>query len=129
SWANQAAAFDRMSRSIFNCRFSRRNCANSWRSAVVNPPSPRPASRSACCNQRVIAQIEQPNSRANSDFFRPARTNSTICRWNSGGYRFAFGDVDLDFDLIMTDSSHVHFEESTKPGQLQFVVSVRDAIH
>lgn len=46
SCANQAAAFERISRSSLSCRFSRRRKrANSCRSALVNPPSPRPASR------------------------------------------------------------------------------------
>ena len=31
-----------------------RNRVNSWRSAVINPPLPRPVSRSACLNQDWI---------------------------------------------------------------------------
>src|SRR5580693_2379836 len=47
SFANQAAAFDKISRSSFSCRFSRFSRANSSRSLVVRPPSPRFSSRSA----------------------------------------------------------------------------------
>src|SRR6185437_15150416 len=46
SRANQAAAFDRISRSSLSWRFSRRSRLSSSRSAVVRPPSPRPALRS-----------------------------------------------------------------------------------
>jgi len=40
SWANQAAAFERISRSSLSWRFSRFSRVNSWRSALVNPPLP-----------------------------------------------------------------------------------------
>jgi len=88
SFANQAAAFDRISRSSLSLRLSRRSRVSSSRSAVVSPPSPRPASRSACRTQREIIQLEGPSSRESSWGLRPARTSSTIWRRKSGGYRF-----------------------------------------
>ena len=89
SRANQAAAFDRMSRSSRNCLFSRRSRVNSSRSAAVRPgatSSRRPSFRSAWATH---ARMEWPlgsNSRARSSGLRPARTRSTICRRNSGEY-------------------------------------------
>src|SRR5262249_51901846 len=79
SRANQAAAFDRISRSSLSSRLS------SSRSAVVRPPSPRPALRSHCPNQFLIDCAVGSNSRASSSGDRPARTSSTIWRRNSGG--------------------------------------------
>src|SRR6516164_8242237 len=86
SRANQAAAFDRISRSSLSWRFSRRNRLSSSRSAVVRPPSPRPASRSHCATQFLIDCAVGSNSRASSSGERPARTRSAIWRRNSGGY-------------------------------------------
>ena len=43
SRANQAAAFDKISRSILSWRFSRRRRPSSWRSAVVRPSVRRPS--------------------------------------------------------------------------------------
>jgi len=86
SRANQAAAFDKISRSIFSCRFSRRSRRNSSRSAVVNPSALRPSSRSAWWTQFRIACADGSNSLASSSGVRPARTSSTICRRNSAGY-------------------------------------------
>ena len=54
SRANQAAAFERISRSTLSWRFSRRSRLSSSRSAVVRPPSPRPALRSDCATQFLI---------------------------------------------------------------------------
>ena len=51
SRANQAAAFDRISRSMRSCRFSRRRRTNSFRSSVVNPSLRLPSSRSAWATQ------------------------------------------------------------------------------
>ena len=51
SRANQAAAFERISRSNRSWRFSRRSRWSSSRSAVVRPPSPRPALRADCATQ------------------------------------------------------------------------------
>ena len=48
SRANQAAAFERISRSSLSWLFSRRRRLSSSRSAVIRPPSPRPVSRFAC---------------------------------------------------------------------------------
>src|SRR6202158_3885538 len=115
SCANQAAAFDKISRSILSWRFSRRSFASSSRSALVKPPSPRPASRSACLTQPRIDHTEQPNSLLSCTGCRPARTSSTICCRNSGVYRFAI------FDLAIVDSSSVKIEESTETGQLQVI--------
>src|SRR5213078_2153902 len=85
SRANQAAAFERISRSTLSWRFSRRSRLSSSRSAVVRPPSPRPALRSDCANQFLIDCAVGSNSRASSSGERPARTRSTIWRRNSGG--------------------------------------------
>src|ERR1700676_1549945 len=110
SCANQAAAFDRISLSSLSWRTSRLSFVSSSRSALVKPPSPRPASRSACLTQPRIDQTEHPNSLLSSAGFRPARTSSTICCRNSGAYRFEC----LGFD--MADSPQVNNEESTKAG-------------
>ena len=47
SAANQAAAFESISRSMRNCLFSRRRTRNSSRSELVRPSSRSPSSRSA----------------------------------------------------------------------------------
>ena len=86
SCANQAAAFDKMSRSTFSCRFSRRSRVSSVRSAVVRPAVRRPASRSAWATQLLIDCAVGSNSPARSSGVRPARTNATSCSRNSGGY-------------------------------------------
>src|ERR1700758_5752512 len=51
SRANQAAAFERISRSTRSWRFSRRSWLSSSRSAVVRPPSPRPVFLANCATQ------------------------------------------------------------------------------
>ena len=51
-----------------------------------------------------IDQLVQPNSLASSSNVRPARCNSTICRRNSGVYRF--------WDLPMLDSFSLDHEVS-----------------
>src|SRR5207244_9079271 len=56
SVANQAAAFERISRSSLSLRFSRRSRASSSRSVLLNPPSPLPVSRSSCFTHREIDQ-------------------------------------------------------------------------
>jgi hypothetical protein len=80
----QAAAFERISRSSRSWRFSRRRRQSSSRSAVVRPPLPQP---------RVAFTLRHPvpdrlaagsNSRASSSGVRPASTNSTLWRRNSG---------------------------------------------
>src|SRR5208282_2337647 len=76
----------------------------------------RPSSRLAWATHLRIDQIEQPNSFVSSPGSRPARTNSTIWRRKSGAYRLACFDL---LDLRMTNSPQVHYEESTKAGQLQ----------
>ena len=75
--ANQAAAFDKIARSTFNCRFSRRSCVSSVRSAVVRPLDRRPTSRSAWATQLLIDWAVSSNSRARSSGVRPARTRAT----------------------------------------------------
>ena len=83
---NQAAAFARISRSVFNWRFSRRSRRSSSRSSLVSPLALSPSSRSACLIHVRIVQYEGSNSSASSCTLRPARASSTICRRNSGGY-------------------------------------------
>ena len=96
SRANQAAAFDKISRSMRNCLFSRRNRASSFRSCVVRPSARRPSSRSACATQLRIVGSEGSNSFASSRGVRPVRISSTICCRNSGAYAGrAFGMVYL----------------------------------
>src|ERR1019366_712113 len=109
SFANQAAAFDKISRSSFSCRFSRRSRVSSSRSLVVRPPSPRLASRSACLTHFRIVQSVGPNSLDRSPYLRPAQTNSTICLRNSAGYFVPL--------FAIADSFSVDTEVSTKAGQ------------
>jgi hypothetical protein len=111
SVANQAAAFDRISRSSFSLRFSRRNRDSSSRSAVVNPPSPLPASRLSCRTHSEIDHAVGPNSFANDAGLRPLRTKSTICRLNSGVY--------LTLLVAISNTSKANHEVSTETGQLQ----------
>src|SRR5947207_8074300 len=110
SCATEAAAFARISRSNYSRLFSRRRRVSSTRSFVVRPPSPWPASRSACLTHNAIVQGVGPNSRASSGMPRPARCSSTICRRNSAVYRFEV------FDLAIRDSCHANCKESVKAG-------------
>src|SRR6202521_6218808 len=116
SCANQAAAFDRISLSSLSWRTSRLSFVSSSRAALVKPPSPRPASRSACLTQPRIDQTEHPNSLLSSAGFRPARTSSTICCRNSGAYRWGC------LGFAMADSPQVNNKESNKAGQLDFLL-------
>src|SRR5205807_10252484 len=84
SRANQAAAFDRISRSSLSWRFSRLSRLSSSRSDVVRPSPQRPASRSAWATQFLIDCAVGSNSCASSSGERPAYTSSTIWRRNSG---------------------------------------------
>src|SRR5579871_2134741 len=111
SCANQAAAFERISRSSLSLRFSRRSRLSSSRSALVKPPSPLPASRASCFNHSEMVQAVGPNSLESDAGVRPERTRSTICRLNSGVYR-------TDLSAIV-DSSKTNHEVSTKAGQVQ----------
>src|SRR5688500_12588030 len=111
AFANQAAAFDRMSRSSFSCRFSRRSRSSSSRSASLTPPSPLPSLSSACLTQYLIVPAAGPNSRARCAGTRPARTSSTICCRNSGVYLAPLWAI--------ADSSVGDTDESTKSGQAQ----------
>src|SRR3954453_1128044 len=111
SRANQAAAFERISRSNFSWRFSRRNRLSSSGSAVVRPPSPWPVLRAACATQFLIDCAVGSNSCANSSGERPAFTNSTIWRRNSG--------AEGSLVFAIADSLNANVPISTKPGQLQ----------
>ena len=62
SRANQAAAFASISRSIFNCRFSRRSRRISSRSRLVNPSASLPSSRSACFTHLLMLSTVGSNS-------------------------------------------------------------------
>src|SRR6266851_2047925 len=86
SVANQAAAFDSISRSSRSTRFSRRNRLSSSRSAVVSPSLRRPSSSPACLTHWQIALAEASNSRANCAIGRPVRANSMMRRRYSGAY-------------------------------------------
>src|ERR1700674_1862221 len=86
SVANQAAAFDSISRSSRSTRFSRRSRLSSSRSAVVRPSLRTPPSRPACLTHLRIALAEASNSRANCAIGRPVRANSMIRRRYSGAY-------------------------------------------
>src|SRR5450631_1237385 len=121
SVANQAAAFDRISRSSLSLRFSRRNRDSSSRSAVVNPPSPLPASRLSCRTHSEIDHAVGPNSFESDAGLRPLRAKSTICRLNSGVY--------LTLLVAISNTSISNHEVSTKPGQLHcaFGPARRDA--
>src|SRR6266851_207698 len=111
SVANQAAAFDNISRSSRSTRFSRRSRLSSSRSAVVSPSLRRPSSSPACLTHLRIALAEASNSRANCATGRPVRANSMIRRRYSGAY----GGWVLGIGGLLLPFS------STKPGQLQFV--------
>ena len=74
SRANQAAAFANISRSRFNCRFSRRSQRISSRSWVVSPSASLPSSRSACFTHLLILSTVGSNSRANSPGLPPVPT-------------------------------------------------------
>src|SRR2546428_7518886 len=111
SVANQAAAFDNISRSSRSTRFSRRSRLSSSRSAVVSPSLRRPSSSPACLTHLRIALAEASNSRANCAIGRPVRANSMIRRRYSGAYGgwvLGIGDLLLPFSPT----------PSTKAGQL-----------
>jgi hypothetical protein len=79
SRANQAAAFERMSRSCFKRRTSRRKRASSARSALVRPSVRLPASRAACWIQFRIVWADGSNSRDNASGVRPASASAISC--------------------------------------------------
>ena len=110
-------ALAKISRSSRSRRISRRRRRISSRSAALGPSPRRPSSRSPCTTQLRIACAVGSNSRDNSSGLRPARTNSTIWRRNSGAY----GGLDLG----MVDTSSPKGQVSTNSGQLQFSVSDR----
>src|SRR5512134_1030837 len=117
SLANQAVAFDRISRSSLSCLFSRRSFTSSSRSALVNRSLRLPLSASACASQLRIVCSEGSNSSASSFTLRPDRTRSTIFWRNSNGYGC----------LVLRIPGLPHFpkiEVSTKAGQLHFVLKL-----
>jgi hypothetical protein len=86
SRANQVAAFDRISRTIRSCRFSRRSLTSPLRSSLVNPSLHLPSSRSVCATQLWIDCAVGSNSLDNASGAFSAHTNSTMRRRNSGRY-------------------------------------------
>ena len=86
SLAKKAVAFFNMSRSIRSCRFSRRSCDISSRSAVLKTlPPPRPASASLRDTQLRTADSVNPRSRATAAIpFPPSRTRQTTSALYSG---------------------------------------------
>src|ERR1700732_3844354 len=86
SVANQAAAFESISRSSRSTRFSRRSRLSSSRSAVVKPSLRRPSSSPVCLTHLRIALAEASNSRANCAIGRPERASSMTRRRYSGAY-------------------------------------------
>src|SRR5207253_9180934 len=108
SCANQAAAFDKISRSSFSRAFSRRSRASSSRSSLFKPSVRLPSSSSARLTQFRIACADGSNSRPSSSALRPVLTSRTSSCCNSAEYRFRFPIV----------NSSQHPQVSTKPGQL-----------
>src|SRR5271169_6298026 len=86
SVANQAAAFDKISRSSRSIRFSRLSRVSSSRSLLVSPSLRSPMSSWTCLTHCRMLSTDGSNSRANSFSDRPARTCSTIRRRYSAGY-------------------------------------------
>src|SRR5271170_7409081 len=124
SVANQAAAFDSISRSSRRTRFSRRKRASSWRSSLVSPSRRLPASRSACATQLRIDWAVGSNSFASSSGLRPARTSSIILRRYSGAYRaWLLGIVAL---LLFPHSASLHQTGST-PARVLYDLMERHA--
>jgi hypothetical protein len=113
SRANQAAAFDSMSRSVSSCRTRLRSRAISSRSLDVKPSLRAPASTSACLSQFRIVCCPTWNSAARSSDRRPERASSMILDRNSSGY--ARGRF-----LAMGGSFSAKRKVSTEPGQLHF---------
>src|SRR5208283_2358974 len=108
---NQAAAFDKISRSSRRIRFSRRRRVSSCRSSLVRPSWRRPLSRSACLTQLRIDCALGSNSFANSSGRRPTRTSSIILRRYFGAYcAWLLGVVAL---LHFPHSASVHQTGST----------------
>ena len=121
SLANQAAAFDKMSRSILSCLFSRLKRRSSSFSVLVRPSFLSPASSSACLIQFLIVCSDGSNSFARLRALLPARCSSTTCRRNSSGYSVRC--------LGIVNSSSTKSEVSTKPGQLQPGYFIRRCSH
>src|SRR5713226_6848235 len=111
SVANQAAAFDSISRSSRSTRFSRRNRLSSSRSAVVSPSLRRPSSSPACLTHLRMALAEASNSRANCAIGRPARANSMIRR----RYSAAYGGWVLDIGGLLLVLPNTVYENGSTP--------------
>src|SRR5215217_1780801 len=119
SFAKKAVARLSTPRSSRSRRFSRRNAANSWRSALVSPPSPRdPASRSAWRTQARTAVSVRSKSRATCPIERSPRPHSsTISTLNSGvNDRRARG-------LLRSMTTMMN----TSPGAAPLIVGVRQS--
>jgi hypothetical protein len=97
SRANQAVAFERISRSISSCLTRLRSHPISCRSSLVRPSLRSPVSSCAWRTQLRIVWPEGSNSSANSSGDRLARTSATSFVLNSGGYasRWRCGIVDF----------------------------------
>ena len=119
SVANQAAAFEKTSRSSLSLRLFRRNRTSSSRSALVSPPSPLPASRPACLIHVPTVVAEDPNPRDSEAALRPLRAGATNCRLNSGVYGTVLSAI--------VSASIYYGEVSTKAGQLQISLVERAA--
>src|SRR5919106_1867992 len=85
SFTKKAVARLRISTSCRSRRFSWRRADSSWRSALVSPPSPVPASRSAWRTHSRTAVSVRSKSRATCPIERSPRWhNSTTSALNSG---------------------------------------------
>jgi hypothetical protein len=78
SLANQAAAFDRMSRSMRSRRFSLRRRRSSSRSGLVGPSILAPPSIPDCLTQPAMVAAQGSNSRARLSTLRPAPASAMI---------------------------------------------------
>jgi hypothetical protein len=98
SFAKEAAAFFRISRSCRRVRTSRRSSRSSERSSLVRPGS-SPRSIFYCLTQSLSDLYEAPSSRAISRAGRPlARTSATASARNCSGYGRRYGILDKDTD-------------------------------
>ena len=94
SRANQAAAFERISRSNLSWRISRRRRLSSSRSAVVRPSARRPSSRSACATQLRIACADGSNYITGCFFpLWTPKTQKIGCPRKRGNFNLADGSM------------------------------------
>lgn len=113
SRANRAAACERMSRSCFKRRFSRRSFCSSARSLLVRPSVRAPRSRAAGCTQFRIVWPDGSHSRDNSSGVRPPSTSDQLLTQIGGIHMLLLAT----FGIGMPPAPQG--EVSTKPGQLQ----------